>query len=150
MALPVRSFGTRSPTNATVSAIIPAAPRPCRARAAITTGSAGARPLTTEAAQYSASAPRSERRRPSTSPSLPNATTAAVIASRYPMTTHCTAWNGAPNASARAGRATFALLVPSEAASTQSERPMSAGVMPAKIATTTHGGRRTPCTPCVR
>ena len=49
MALPVFSFGTVSPTNAMVSAIMIAAPRPCAARAAISSQSVGATPHRTEA-----------------------------------------------------------------------------------------------------
>ena len=44
MALPVCAFGTVSPTNAMVSAIMIAAPRPCAARAAISSHSVGATP----------------------------------------------------------------------------------------------------------
>ena len=44
MALPVRSFGTVSPTKAMASAIMTAAPRPCAARAAISSQSVGATP----------------------------------------------------------------------------------------------------------
>ena len=49
MALPVLAFGTVSPTNAMVSAIMTAAPRPCAARAAISSQSVGATPHRTEA-----------------------------------------------------------------------------------------------------
>jgi hypothetical protein len=51
IALPVRAFGTTSPTNASESAIMTAAPRPCTARATITSHSAGARPATIEASR---------------------------------------------------------------------------------------------------
>ena len=44
MALPVFAFGTVSPTKAMVSAIMMAAPRPCAARAAISSQSVGATP----------------------------------------------------------------------------------------------------------
>ena len=49
MALPVLAFGTASPTNAMVSAIMTAAPRPCAARAAINSQSPDATPHRPEA-----------------------------------------------------------------------------------------------------
>ena len=49
IALPVLAFGTVSPTKAMVSAIMTAAPRPCTARAAISSQSVGATPHSTEA-----------------------------------------------------------------------------------------------------
>ena len=49
IALPVLSFGTVSPTRATVSAIMMAAPSPCAARAPMRNQSVGATPHRTEA-----------------------------------------------------------------------------------------------------
>ena len=122
MALPVRCFGTVSPTSARVSAIMIAAPKPCAARAAISTVSVGAVAHSTEAAVNTASPPNMSRRRPNTSPSFPALTISVVIASRYVSTTHCASWKVASSARARVGRATLAMLVPSEANSMVSER----------------------------
>ena len=64
IALPVRSFGTVSPTNAIVSAIMAAAPSPCSARAATSAPSVGAAPHSAEAAVNTAMPASSIRRRP--------------------------------------------------------------------------------------
>lgn len=82
MALPVLSFGTVSPTNAMVSAIMTAAPRPCAARAAISIESVGAMPHRTEAAVNSKIPANSSRRRPVMSPSRPTLTIRVVMARR--------------------------------------------------------------------
>ncbi len=66
MALPVLAFGTVSPTNAMVRAIMIAAPRPCAARAAISSQSAGAAPHTAEATVNRRVPTNSSRRRPVT------------------------------------------------------------------------------------
>lgn len=126
IALPMRPFGTVSPTTATVSAIMIAAPSPCTARAATSTGSVGAAPQSSEATVKSAIPARSSRRRPTRSPRRPAPTMSAVIAMRYAITTHCTARKEAPNASARVGSATLAMLVSSDGISMDSERPASA------------------------
>jgi hypothetical protein len=82
MALPVRAFGTVSPTNAMVRAIMMAAPSPCTARAAISAGSAGARPQAIEAPVNRAIPASSSRRRPNRSPSRAAPTIRVVIARR--------------------------------------------------------------------
>ncbi len=74
MALPVLSCGTVSPTNARVRAIMIAAPRPCAARAAISSQRAGAAPHSTEATANRPNPARSNRRRPMVSPSRPTPT----------------------------------------------------------------------------
>ena len=82
MALPVRAWGTVSPTSATASAIMMAAPSPCATRAAISSHSVGATPPRTEAAVNSRSPASSSRRRPTMSPSLPTLTINVVMARR--------------------------------------------------------------------
>ena len=82
MALPVFSLGTVSPTNASVSAIMMAAPRPCAARAAISSGSVGAMPHSTDAAVNKTMPASSSRRRPAMSPSRPAPTISVVMARR--------------------------------------------------------------------
>ena len=82
MALPVFAFGTVSPTNAMVSAIMTAAPRPCTARAAISSQSVGATPHSTEATVNRAIPASSSRRRPMMSPSRPTLTISVVMARR--------------------------------------------------------------------
>ena len=82
MALPVRSLGTVWPTKAIVSAIITAAPRPCAARAAISSGKVGARDAASEAALNSARPAMSSSRRPTRSPNRPTLTMSAVMAKR--------------------------------------------------------------------
>ncbi|MCY1463682.1 hypothetical protein D9M71_816120 [compost metagenome] len=90
MALPVLAFATVSPTKAMVSAIMIAAPSPCRARAPINMPNVGAHAHSVEARVNTPMPPNSNRRRPIRSPSLPTLTISVVIASRYAMTTHCT------------------------------------------------------------
>ena len=82
MALPVFAFGTVSPTNAMVSAIMMAAPRPCAARAAISSQSVGATPHRTEATVNRKIPASSSRRRPVMSPSRPTLTIRVVMARR--------------------------------------------------------------------
>jgi prolyl oligopeptidase PreP (S9A serine peptidase family) len=57
------------------------------------------------------------------SPSRPTLTIIAVTPRRYARTTHCTAGNDAPNASASVGSATFVTLVPREDNSIGKDRP---------------------------
>ena len=80
MALPVLSFGTVSPTNAMVCAIMMAAPKPCIARAAISSQSVGAMPHRTEANVNRNIPVSSSRRRPVMSPSRPALTIRVVMA----------------------------------------------------------------------
>ena len=82
MALPVLAFGTVSPTKAMVRAIMMAAPRPCTARAAISSQSVGAAPQMSEATVNRTIPANSSRRRPIMSPSRPTLTIRVVIASR--------------------------------------------------------------------
>ncbi len=82
MALPVLSFGTVSPTSATVSAIKTAAPRPCAARAAMSIPSVGATAHTAEAAVNSRMPASSTLRCPIMSPSRPPLTVMTVMARR--------------------------------------------------------------------
>ena len=82
IALPVLAFGTISPTNAMLSAIMMAAPRPCTARAAISSHSVGATPHRTEASVNRAMPMSSSRRRPAMSPSRPTLTMSVVMARR--------------------------------------------------------------------
>ncbi|MNM92592.1 hypothetical protein D3C81_1049300 [compost metagenome] len=82
IARPARSFGTDSPTSAIVSAIIMAAPKPCPARAAISTHSEGAAAQANEARVNVAIPSSMSRRRPNKSPSRPADTTSVVTASR--------------------------------------------------------------------
>ena len=82
MALPVLAFGTVSPTKAMVRAIMMAAPRPCTARAAISSQSAGAAPHRAEATVNRTIPASSSRRRPMMSPSRPTLTISVVMASR--------------------------------------------------------------------
>ena len=82
MALPVLAFGTVSPTKAMVSAIMTAAPRPCAARAAISSQSVGATPHRTEATVNRTIPASSSRRRPVRSPSRPALTIRVVMARR--------------------------------------------------------------------
>ncbi|CUI38591.1 Uncharacterised protein [Achromobacter ruhlandii] len=82
MALPALSLGSRSPTNAIVSAIITAAPMPCATRAATNCPSVAARPQAADASVNTAMPASSKRRRPAMSPSRPAPTTHEVIASR--------------------------------------------------------------------
>ncbi len=82
MALPVFAFSTVLPTNAMVRAIMTAAPRPCTARAAISSQSAGATPLKPEAAVNKKMPMRSSRRSPMMSPSRPALTIRVVMARR--------------------------------------------------------------------
>ncbi len=119
-------LGTVSPMNAKVSAIMIAAPRPCAARATIRIHSAGATPHDTEAAANRTIPERSSRRRPMMSPSRPTLTMSVVMARRYARTIHWTSWKEAENVCAKVGKATLALLVPSEASNIESDRPASA------------------------
>ncbi|MCY1532382.1 hypothetical protein D9M68_676560 [compost metagenome] len=82
MALPVFAFATVSPTNAMVRAIIMAAPRPCSARAAISSHSVGAKPHKAEASVNKKIPASSSRRRPMMSPSRPTLTIRVVMARR--------------------------------------------------------------------
>ena len=126
IALPVFSFGTVSPTMATVSAIMIAAPSPCAARAAMRNQSVGAAPHSSDATVKIPMPPRSSRRRPTMSPRRPTLTIRVVMASRYARTIHWTAWNDAPNAWASAGRPALAMLVSSDGISMERERAASA------------------------
>ncbi len=82
MALPVFAFGTVSPTKAMVSAIMMAAPRPCAARAAISSQNVGATPLKAEATVNRNMPASSIRRRPVMSLSRPTLTIRLVMARR--------------------------------------------------------------------
>ena len=82
MALPVFAFGTVSPTNAIVSAIMVAAPTPCTARAAISSQSVGATPHRPDATVNRTIPANSSRRRPMMSPRRPTLTISVVIARR--------------------------------------------------------------------
>jgi hypothetical protein len=82
MARPVRSFGTVSPTIASASAIMTAAPRPCAALPASSSQSVGAMPHRSEASVNSTIPASSSRRRPMMSPSRPAPTIKLVMASR--------------------------------------------------------------------
>lgn len=82
MALPVRAFGTVSRTSATDSAIRAAAPRPCTARAAISTQSDGAAADRPDPAVNRAIPASRTVRLPRPSPSFPALTTAMVMARR--------------------------------------------------------------------
>jgi len=90
MALPVCAFGTVSATNATVSANMIAAPRPCTALAATSQPSEGASPQASEARVKMTIPLNNKRLRPIKSPSRPTLTISVVIASRYARTIHCT------------------------------------------------------------
>ncbi|MNV47168.1 hypothetical protein D3C71_1390270 [compost metagenome] len=82
IALPVFSLGTAPLTSAMVSAIMMAAPTPCRARAAISNHRLGARAQRSEATVNSAMPISSNRRRPRRSPSRPTLTISAVMLSK--------------------------------------------------------------------
>ena len=82
MALPVRALGTVAPTIAMASAIMMAAPKPCAARAAISSPSVGAIAHRTEATVNKATPISSSRRRPTRSPRRPTLTISVVMASR--------------------------------------------------------------------
>ena len=82
MALPMLALGTVSPTMATVSASMAAAPAPCSARAATSNPSVGAAPRNADASVKSAIPASSRRRRPKLSPSRPMPTISVVMASR--------------------------------------------------------------------
>ncbi len=82
IAPPVLSFGTVSPTNAMVRAIMTAAPSPCAALAPISSQSVGATPHSTEATVNREIPASSSRRRPVMSPSRPTLTIEVVIARR--------------------------------------------------------------------
>lgn len=103
-----------------------AAPSPCSARAATSIQSEVASPQSTEATVNRQSPPSSNRRRPVRSPSRPTLTINVVLASRYASTTHCTSGKTASNSFTRVGRATLAMLVPSDARSRDSARLASA------------------------
>ena len=126
MARPVSAFGTVSPTSATVRAIRMAAPRPCAARAATSSQSVGARPHRAEASVNREAPASISRRRPVRSPRRPTLTIEVVTARRYARTIHWTSWKEALNVRARVGKATLAMLVPSEDSSMESERLASA------------------------
>jgi len=91
IALPVFDFGTVSPTRATVSAIMIAAPRPCAAREAMRNQSVGAMPHRSDATVNSAIPARNNRRRPTMSPSRPTLTISVVMVRRHASTVHWTA-----------------------------------------------------------
>ena len=103
-----------------------AAPRPCAARAATSSGSVGATPHSSDATVNRPMPASSSRRRPMISPSRPTLTISVVMASRYASTIHCTAWNEAPNAWASAGSPALAMLVSSEGISMVRQRLASA------------------------
>jgi len=82
MALPVFPLATVSPANAMASAIMMAAPRPCVARAAISSETLGATPHRVEASVKRRIPASSSRRRPMMSPRRPAPTISVVMASR--------------------------------------------------------------------
>jgi hypothetical protein len=92
----------------------------------MSSGRSGAAAHRADAAVKTARPARSSRRRPSRSPSRPALTTSVVTVSRYASTTHCVAENEEPNPSSSVGRATLAMLVPSDDSSIGSDSAASA------------------------
>ena len=130
-----------------------AAPTPCRTRAATSTSMLGAAPHSSEAAANHTVPITKTRRRPYRSPSAPPRRISEASASRYPVSTHCSAPTPASRSSPMCGRATLTTVASSDAiplaatVATRARRPRpeastscSSGGATSSIATERTGG----------